>query len=517
MKQHTSSLRHGLCRMLLTARASAALRLCLLFLAACQLCAVVFHHPRLRPSLDDAVAKRCFDVPLEGNSRVVQRCCPMGANGGSHAMYCVPNIIVVGWFKTGTTLLHSYLMMHPQIRTPPEKENRFFVDDARYSAFVQGRLPMAYLANSLAEASAKVNLDSSAGIIQDPLACKRIARFASPDARFVAVLRNPVERLWSQYLMDRRRGYVAKLEAIARLTPSDYAHYMACVDDGACSFHRNVTFSSASNLYPVHTSALRTLFRYLRQKLEKDAFFSTPGVRCFASQAAMAQCIRTGAFADFVQSAYFTQGGALSIDVAAVANMRADAGDPALIAAHGACLQCSDASSLRAGSSARGARTSWVTQPLHRARGDDDLYEECTGCRCACMDKLRRSSLATSLYSVALEHCLSFLPRHRVLIVDYNEVVTDPAGVASRVAEFSGLQPFDFKTMEEYAETGFDEAYPHFKRVTGWADTDFPAWFNVVDLPAELRRDLNAFYRPDVARLREVTGLKLESWTQDGL
>lgn len=39
----------------------------------------------------------------------------------------LPNLVIIGAMKSGTTSLHQYLGLHPQIYMAPEKELNFFV------------------------------------------------------------------------------------------------------------------------------------------------------------------------------------------------------------------------------------------------------------------------------------------------------------------------------------------------------------------------------------------------------
>ena len=45
----------------------------------------------------------------------------------------LPNFLVVGAQKAGTTSLHYYLKEHPDVYVPEQKETKFFVNDDCYS------------------------------------------------------------------------------------------------------------------------------------------------------------------------------------------------------------------------------------------------------------------------------------------------------------------------------------------------------------------------------------------------
>jgi hypothetical protein len=121
-----------------------------------------------------------------------------------------PNFFIVGASKAGTTSLYSYLKQHPQIYMSPMKEPQYFSGlDARYGC--QYFVPVvsdrdAYLAlfkgakgfRAVGEGSTTyLGFEDTADRI-----CNRL-----PDARIIILLRDPIERAHSHYLMDVRDGY----------------------------------------------------------------------------------------------------------------------------------------------------------------------------------------------------------------------------------------------------------------------------------------------------------------------
>jgi hypothetical protein len=119
-----------------------------------------------------------------------------------------PDFFVAGAAKAGTTSLHRYLDEHPQIRMYPEKENRFF----------ESVLREAEAENTVAEAERRyldrvpdlgpdqVLGDTDPMYLWRPRARERI-HARNPEARIVIVLRDPVERAFSWWLMARREGW----------------------------------------------------------------------------------------------------------------------------------------------------------------------------------------------------------------------------------------------------------------------------------------------------------------------
>lgn len=109
--------------------------------------------------------------------------------------------LVIGGQKCATTTLFRHLAQHPDVYMPPQKELNFFVDAEAYArgadwyhAHYFGDAPPGAL---LGEASPLYLCDGSvAQRIHDTL----------PDARLLALLRDPIERAYSHYRMAVRRG-----------------------------------------------------------------------------------------------------------------------------------------------------------------------------------------------------------------------------------------------------------------------------------------------------------------------
>ena len=106
----------------------------------------------------------------------------------------LPNLIVVGAAKCGTTSLHEYLDEHPEISMSAEKELHFFVEEKSW-----GRGLEWY--ESQFDPAAPVRGESSPGYTAFPLyggVPERMAR-TIPDAKLVYLVRDPVERIVSHY------------------------------------------------------------------------------------------------------------------------------------------------------------------------------------------------------------------------------------------------------------------------------------------------------------------------------
>ena len=110
-------------------------------------------------------------------------------------MESLPNLFVIGAPKCGTTALVDALSQHPRVHVP-KKEIRYF--DARtfydFAEDAQVRTIGQYLAHfdSNAARQAAFRVDGSVFNMYDADSIKEILAL-NPDARFVVVLRNPLD------------------------------------------------------------------------------------------------------------------------------------------------------------------------------------------------------------------------------------------------------------------------------------------------------------------------------------
>lgn len=128
----------------------------------------------------------------------------------------LPNFIIIGAAKAGTTALYWYLTEHPQVHMSPLKETNFFaygVDHAGsllYGDPELHRFPVQTLfeyEELFTGAGTAVAVGEASPIyLECPQAAQRI-RALLPASRIICGLRDPVDRAYSDYLMYlRNRG-----------------------------------------------------------------------------------------------------------------------------------------------------------------------------------------------------------------------------------------------------------------------------------------------------------------------
>jgi hypothetical protein len=108
----------------------------------------------------------------------------------------LPNFLIIGAMKAGTTSLYSYVRAHPQVFMPETKELDYFIDSLNWQkgqAWYERHFDGAGDARAVGEASPHYAsgqwAEVASGHIADVL----------PDARLVYVLRHPLDRMASHH------------------------------------------------------------------------------------------------------------------------------------------------------------------------------------------------------------------------------------------------------------------------------------------------------------------------------
>jgi len=107
-----------------------------------------------------------------------------------------PNFFIVGAAKCGTTSLYDYLCQHPQVFMSPHKEPHYFARDFSFPPEWCIREPDRYIEQFAGAAGAKAIGEASVWYIYSPVAPWELKEF-SPDARIIAMLRDPVDMMYS--------------------------------------------------------------------------------------------------------------------------------------------------------------------------------------------------------------------------------------------------------------------------------------------------------------------------------
>ena len=169
-----------------------------------------------------------------------------------------PNFFIAGAPRSGTTSLHAWLPSVPGVFMSKIKEPNYFsrsVIGSKHPMVKPIRKDRAYLRLFSDAGDAKIIGEATPFYLQDPAAPVEIRR-KSPDARVLVSLRDPVERLYSHYLM------------MCNNLP-DLGSFMEEIERGlALQGRRNVAFLDPTiGLYSTQIERYRRVFGNRRFKI----------------------------------------------------------------------------------------------------------------------------------------------------------------------------------------------------------------------------------------------------------
>jgi Sulfotransferase domain len=121
----------------------------------------------------------------------------------------LPDFLIIGTQRGGTTSLYKYLVQHPNLAHALTKEIRFFdLNYRRGLAWYRSRFPSRRHRSSVRRrtGSPLVVGEASPDYLFHPLVPARVARDL-PDVRLIVLLRDPVDRAYSHYWHQFKRGH----------------------------------------------------------------------------------------------------------------------------------------------------------------------------------------------------------------------------------------------------------------------------------------------------------------------
>lgn len=151
----------------------------------------------------------------------------------------IPNLFIIGVAKAGTTALADLLSQHPGIYFSYIKEPNYFSYQLIENEGLYYKKPginnkEEYL--KLFESKSEEILgEASVSYFNYPEVAKEIKKF-NPKAKAILLLRNPIERAMSHYLMDRRLGFVdCSLDEIVKDPHKFPKHYKQYIEQSLYS------------------------------------------------------------------------------------------------------------------------------------------------------------------------------------------------------------------------------------------------------------------------------------------
>lgn len=164
------------------------------------------------------------------------------------------DIFIVGAQKAGTTALHNFLIQHPQIISSYFKEVHYF-DYERYFNSMKDRNNFSHY-RAMYPTNINDNhlmIDSTPSYIFKDYIINRVHKY-NPNAKIIAILRNPIKRAHSQYNHQRSLfGVVESFEECLRKED--------CLDSNI-KFSRNYSYVSRGMYY----NQVKALFRLFKKE-----------------------------------------------------------------------------------------------------------------------------------------------------------------------------------------------------------------------------------------------------------
>ncbi len=128
----------------------------------------------------------------------------------TNPLRALPNFMLCGVVKGGTTSLFSILSQHPQLHMSVVKEPNYFnLNYHQGLHWYRAHFPMKRSAQPVGEGSVTY--------FTAPEVPPRIKATLGTDLRFIVLMRHPIKRAFSQYQMEQRRHPARKLSFAERV------------------------------------------------------------------------------------------------------------------------------------------------------------------------------------------------------------------------------------------------------------------------------------------------------------
>ena len=146
-------------------------------------------------------------VPLRAQVRAWARPVRYRARVLTAPARALPDFVILGAQKAGTTSLYAYLCAHPDVRAAARKEVHYFdLNYARGATWYRSMFPLAAGLALERRGGRRVLVgEASPYYLFYPLAAER-AGAVVPSAQLIVLLRDPVERAWSHYRHEVKAG-----------------------------------------------------------------------------------------------------------------------------------------------------------------------------------------------------------------------------------------------------------------------------------------------------------------------
>ena len=143
----------------------------------------------------------------------------------------LPNLLIVGAAKSGTTSLHNYLKQHPNIFMTEHKEPHFLINfEIGESRVHKAVITLEkYKKMFKTEAEYRYKGESSVMYLAFPeFSIKSIKKHLTSDVKIIIMLRNPIERAFAGYLHN------------LRYNPSENLSFEEAIKNSEDRYHKDI-------------------------------------------------------------------------------------------------------------------------------------------------------------------------------------------------------------------------------------------------------------------------------------
>ena len=177
----------------------------------------------------------------------------------------LPNLLIIGAMKCGTTSLHHYLNLHPEISMTEEKELDFFVKEINY------HLGIDWYKSQFSHMNSVIRGESSPSYTKYPkfMGVPQRIRKHLPDVKLIYVVRNPIQRIISHYYHNLSKGREPRSlnNALSKFKDNSYILYSKYYMQIRIYIKHfgidNILILDSEDLHTNRLESLQRIFRFL--------------------------------------------------------------------------------------------------------------------------------------------------------------------------------------------------------------------------------------------------------------
>jgi len=478
---------------------------------------------RTRRAMESSVGQKCFVGPVSGTQTMechyrpgptyLQCCCDTssvkgaasnrkgpqnGLNGAKYhgdGIICMPSFIVIGSQKSGSTALFAHFLIHPMFKPPSRKETHYFdntkiLSDPK-SKKSHGR-PASQYALSYPRWSDSIDTSKLMTGEATPsyilrLDAPKMMAATLPHARLLLIIRNPVDRAYSEYQMKYRR-------VVRLFDPHDSRDIVPLLGDIAPCY--SLEWEDVEN----PEMQRRDLENPGMQRRRRHVVSDPPPAHKRPVEAPFQLCLKSKLESRFRLTRMLKRkkGGLLG-----VANCMTP---PNLHTARIQLANCLDGVQRETldplASILRGEMN--FVQTMCTSKQDNKFMWGSKNCWPeGSKANIKSDFIIRGLYVEQIRQYLRYYHKSQLLILSDKELKADPVGVMRDVFEFVGLpdpgKALDGLNDPKNVAALIEKQWPDFESDTGWKFQS-----SYTPLEQELRDELGQFYAPHNTQLKAL-------------